>query len=133
LKVELPKDWKREDGDDSIIFEGPRGTDHPPAIARIKKLKEAPESSAAAYTAYMKRTEFWDKGTRAELVGKAQDWPGGFAASYKVFSEVDPKHPSLAFFAAWKVDDALLECQGRIVPDESARDQIAKLCQSARW
>lgn len=133
IKVDLPSDWKREQGDEAVIFEAPRSKEAPPAIARIKRAGELPDASSEGFTKYMKRTERWDEGTKGELIGEAEQWPGGFAATYKVIPAVDPKRPKLEFLAVWKVGGELLECEGRIVPNETARDLIRAICKSARW
>jgi hypothetical protein len=102
-------------------------------LRHLASIQDCASGDKTARCTDGKETERWDAGVKGELVGKAEDWPGGFAATYKVTAPVDPKHPSLTFLAVWKVGGELLECAGRVVPNEKARDQVRAMCKSARW
>ena len=133
LKLTLPAQWPREYSADSkcVSVTGARSASAPPAMVNICRIDQVPGSSAKDFQAFERKKEGWDKGTTAELV-KKEDWPGGFAATYKVRPEIDPKHPHQQFMAVWKVGDDLLWCDGRQVPAGQG-DQVKSVCQSASW
>lgn len=135
LTVTLPEGWKRENADDGkcLFVEGQRSVEAPPAMVRICRIDQVPDATGAGFVAFKKKTEYWDDGVTAELVGAKEVWPGGFGATYSVRAPVDPKHPHLSFLGVWKVGGELMICDGRSVGTEAQRDKIKAVCQSASW
>jgi hypothetical protein len=135
LQLTVAEGWTKEYSADSdcVLLEGPGSADVPPGIARLCRAKEVPSPTGKGFVAYKQKHEMWDKGVTADMVGKKEDWPDGFAATYRVRSVVDRAHPTLAFLAVWRVGGVLLECDGRSVGNEKIRDQIKAMCRSASW
>ena len=136
LTLKLPADWKK-DFDASIskclTVVGVASATAPAPAINICPIDHVPGSSGADLVAFMQKEHRMDKDLTAEIVAK-EDWPGGFAATYKVRAPSDPpKYSSRHFTAVWKVGDDLLWCDGRGFVNDAQRDQVKAVCQSASW
>ena len=126
LRFTVPSGWTVElDGSGQWNFES-RGV-----TARLNRAPEGVPTTASGYLEY-KVDWCWDPGATAELV-TIDSRPDGFAATMLVRDPEDPDHPRTAYHAIWDLDGVRLRCEADRVPDDATRDQIAALCDSARW
>jgi hypothetical protein len=128
LKLTLPEGWTgAQDDAGQWNFELASSG----VTARLNRAPAGVPGTASGYLEY-KIDWCWDPGTSADLVAN-ESRPGGFAATMLVRDAEDPDHPRLAYHAVWEVDGVRLRCEADRVGDEATRDQIAALCDSARW